>query len=347
MVCVAEELKAEARELFGLSDDRVVVIPNGRDPGQYRPRDPSPEAGASRSIEPPAGPVLVWVGNLDEGKRPEWFFETVRHLRASGHDPLVARVVGAGPLEERLRSQAAESGIEMTGRRSDVAEILAGSDLLVFTSVSEGMPGVLIEAGLCGLAVVTTEVSGSRTVVRDGETGYVVPVDDRQALIARVAELINDPERRRRMGVAAREHCCEHFSLEAGARSWQRALDSLLGRPPSPNISPTVIAGAVVATKKPEGSGEMAPTTVLAMADVSMRRTPGGSVLMARPGPHLDPVRLDATGPLIWDLIDGERSLGDIAESLASRLGADVDEVLHDVTLTARHLCELGVAVPR
>lgn len=339
VVCVADELATEARALFGLSGDRIAVIPNGRDPEQYRPRD---STGAEASDAVPDELMLVWVGNLNEGKRPDWFIHVVRQLREQGHAGLGARMIGDGPLEGSLRTECESLGIELMGRRSDVAQLLVDSDILAFTSVSEGMPGVLIEAGLCGLPVVTTEVSGARTVVHDGETGFVVGLHDRSALAARVAELVADPALRQRMGAAARQRCLQRFTLQAGARSWQQTIDSLLGR--SDAVIASIGAGASLDTKEPL---TIEPATVLVSAAVAFRRTPGGSVIIARCGPSLEPIRLDATGPLIWDLIDGERSLGAIADTLTKRLGADPEVVLRDVALAARHLCDLGVAVAR
>jgi glycosyltransferase involved in cell wall biosynthesis len=206
---VSEEMVEEARELLGVP---ALLIPNGRDHEQYVP---------GPGADPPRA---VFVGELNPAKRPELFCDVVREVRGHGTQ-LDAIVVGDGPLRPRLR------GVELLGRRDDVPDVLAGSDLLVFTGKGiEGMPGVLIEAGLCGLPVVTTDVPGARSVVEDGVTGFVVA--DPVELVEHVDRLARDAELRRRMGAAGRERCLERFTVEASARRWRALLDALPGGTP-------------------------------------------------------------------------------------------------------------------
>lgn len=90
------------------------------------------------------------------------------------------------------------------------SEGLAAADVLMLPSLSEGLPGVLIEAGLSGIPVVATDVGGIREIVRSGETGLVVPPGDSKALgDALRAALANGHE----MGSAARSHCLERFEM--------------------------------------------------------------------------------------------------------------------------------------
>ena len=104
--------------------------------------------------------------------------------------------------------------------------------MFVFPSLwaGEGMPGVLIEAGLSGVPVVATATGGVRSIVLDGDTGFVVKVDDFDALVDATAVLVKDADRRRAMGAAAREHCVEHFSLSVVAATWRGILDPLCPR---------------------------------------------------------------------------------------------------------------------
>ena len=124
----------------------------------------------------------------------------------------------------------------MLGRRDDVATLLAGSDIFVFTSLppGEGMPGVLIEAGLSGLATVSTRVPGARDVIEDGVTGLLVDIDDKTGLIAAVDRLVGDAALRQSMGHQARQRCLERFTLETSARQWRE----LFGRLSRPELRP-------------------------------------------------------------------------------------------------------------
>jgi glycosyltransferase involved in cell wall biosynthesis len=164
--------------------------------------------------------------------------EVIAALRRQGID-CRARLVGDGPLRGALEEPARRADVELLGSRSDVAELLRSSDLMVFPSLpaGEGMPGVLIEAGLSGLPVVATDVPGVRSVIEDGVTGVVVPVADVDAMVRAVAMLVDDVDRRQALGRAARQRCLERFSLPAVAACWLRVLTPLL--PPS-TLGPTV-----------------------------------------------------------------------------------------------------------
>ena len=219
VVAVSDEMKEEAVRLLRLPAERITVIPNGRDPGLYRPGD-------GRSAGEPVR--LAFVGYLAPAKRPELFCDVVRSLRERGY-PVDAVLIGDGPLLDSLAPRARTAGVKLLGRRGDVGALLSNCDVLLFTGTAwEGMPGVLIEAGLCGLPAVTTDVPGARTVVEHEETGVVVGLDDREALVEGAARLVADPELRRRMGAAARGRCLERFTIQASARRWQAVLDGVL-----------------------------------------------------------------------------------------------------------------------
>ncbi len=215
------EVASECVERFGLPTERVVVAPNGRDPAVFRP-----------ATHPGDGPpTLAFVGALTDGKRPDRFIDLVADLRANGHD-VRAVLIGDGPRRAALEEPARAADVEMLGPRSDVAEQLRAADIFVFPSApeGEGMPGVLIEAGLSGLPVVATAVPGVSSVLVDGETGLVVDVDDRPALAAAVARLIENPELRATMGTAARTRCEHLFSIDAVRGVWVELLRPLLDK---------------------------------------------------------------------------------------------------------------------
>jgi glycosyltransferase involved in cell wall biosynthesis len=216
---VSHAAAAEASAL-GVPHARLRVIPNGRRPDTYAP-------GAARAAGTPVR--LVFVGHLSDSKRPERFVDLVARLRSEGHT-LDAVMAGDGPLLDRMRAAGVRAGIDVRGRVSDVPALLATSDVFVFTSVpeGEGMPGVLIEAGLAGLPVVTTDVPGAREVVDDGATGFVVGVDDVDALTTATRDLVEQPELRARLGAAARARCAAEYSFDGSLQSWRALLDAMM-----------------------------------------------------------------------------------------------------------------------
>ncbi|HSM01055.1 MAG TPA: glycosyltransferase family 4 protein [Acidimicrobiia bacterium] len=219
VVAVSSDVAGEAQRRLGIPQEKLEVIPNGRDGAVYRPL---PREGDN--------PRVVFVGHMTAVKRPGLFLDTVDEVRRRGLT-FEALMVGDGPLEAALRPKAEMVGVEMLGRREDVPRILGTSDVLVFTSVpeNEGMPGVLIEAGLCGAAVLSTRVPGAGDVIEDGTTGIIVDADDQHGLVDALHRLVADRELRERLGGEARRHCLQHFSFDASARLWAGLLQRLPG----------------------------------------------------------------------------------------------------------------------
>jgi glycosyltransferase involved in cell wall biosynthesis len=219
VVAVSSDVAREAIEIHGVPPDRIVVIPNGRDPDLFRPGD-------RREGKPTR---LIFVGHLDAGKRPERFVRLVAELRERDLD-VEARMVGEGPLFDELRPSADAAGVEMMGRRDDVPALLAESDVLVLTSrPPEGMPGVLIEAGMAGVLVVSTRIPGSGDVVEEGLTGFLVDIDDFSALVDVAERVVVDEGLRSEMGRRARDHCVARFGIDATSQRWHEVLDDLTG----------------------------------------------------------------------------------------------------------------------
>ncbi|HEY7916712.1 MAG TPA: glycosyltransferase family 4 protein [Acidimicrobiales bacterium] len=219
VAAVGEEVRDECIDLLDVPPERVTLALNGRDPEVFHPS----EDGAGPT------PVAMFVGALTPGKCPDHFVEVVSRLRGKGVS-FQAKLVGGGPMAASLIGPAEVAGIEVLGPRSDVADQMRAASVLVFPSrpAGEGMPGVLIEAGLSGLPVVATAVPGVRSIVREGETGLVVPVDDVPAMVSATARLLVDPDLRVAMGRAARKHCCDRFSLDATGERWIAVLQPLL-----------------------------------------------------------------------------------------------------------------------
>ena len=219
VVAVSGDVLDECTERFRIVPQKVVLLPNGRDASRFHPRSGSAEG---------ADPTLIFVGALTPQKQPGRFIDVVRRLRSQGR-PFRALMVGDGPLAETLAPLAAGHDVELLGPRPDVAELLRGSDVFVFTSlpVGEGMPGVLIEAGLSGLPAVSTPVPGAASVLCNGSTGVIVD-DSAAAMAAAVGELLDSPGRRKAMGVAARKRCESEFNLDLMAQRWQAALQPMV-----------------------------------------------------------------------------------------------------------------------
>ena len=222
VVGVSQAILDQAHDVLGVPRSVLTLIPNGRDPRVYHPaREGKPTDGT---------PLLLFVGQLEPGKRPALFLDVVQALRERGL-PFRAAIAGDGPLRARLSERAGKLDVELLGSRSDVPALLREASVLVLTSAreTEGMPGVLVEAGLSGLPVVATPAAGVTDVVLEGETGFVVPSDRALDLADRAAALLLDPQLRRHMGDRAQARCTEHFTVQATADEWRRLVGDVVG----------------------------------------------------------------------------------------------------------------------
>ena len=152
-------------------------------------------------------PVIVMLGRLIAQKGTGEFAQVAGKIRERWPS---ARFLWAGE-EDKIHPDTisadwlrAQEGVEYLGRLSDVKQILAEADLLLFPSYREGLPRTVLEAAAMELPTVGFDVPGVREAVRDGSTGYLVPFQDVEAMAGSVATLLDDASLRRKMGKAAR-----------------------------------------------------------------------------------------------------------------------------------------------
>ncbi|MFW6193864.1 MAG: glycosyltransferase, partial [Gemmatimonadota bacterium] len=142
-------------------------------------------------------------------------------------------LVGDGPerfvIESLIDGLGLDNRVHLLGLRSDVADLLAGSDLFLLSSVSEAASLSILEAMAVGLPVVATRVGGNPEVVVEGETGHLVPPGDLEAFADRVVELLRRPDLRRRMGEAGRRRVRTEFHLDRVADRYLRLYGELVG----------------------------------------------------------------------------------------------------------------------
>jgi colanic acid/amylovoran biosynthesis glycosyltransferase len=204
----------------------VHHIPNGV--------PPAPAGRAAR------GGPLLFVGRLVAKKGVDVLIDA-RALLQSELPELDVEIVGGGPLAEELEGRARRSGVSdrihfLGPQPADVVDAaFRRASLVVLPSRidehgdRDGMPTVLVEALARGVPVVATDIVGIPEVVRDGETGLLVPPDDPPALAAAIARLVRDPELARELAAAGRALVAERFDPSRSAQLL-RALFEGAGR---------------------------------------------------------------------------------------------------------------------
>ena len=207
LLCQNRQEVEEIRRLGIRPRQGVCHVGNGIDLSQFRPRARTPEN---------ARPTLLCVARLEPVKNHAMLFRAFGILRRR-HDA-VLKLVGEGPWAARYEQELAAAGladaVEFLGYRYDVPELTAAADVAVLTSVKEGIPRALMQAAAVGVPVVATDVKGTREVVVNAQTGFLVPLDDAEALADRLGRLLDDAELRRQMGTRAVQYAREHFDEE-------------------------------------------------------------------------------------------------------------------------------------
>lgn len=183
--------------------------------------------------EPPGEPVVVLPARMLADKGVGEFVTAARQLRAAGVRARFVLVGDADPenpaaiAERTLKQWHAEGVIEWWGRRDDVPAILAACHVVCLPSYREGLPKSLLEAAAAGRPSVATDVPGCREIVRDGETGLLVPARDAGALALALRRLLDDAALRARLGAAARRLVEAEFTQQHVARRTLEVYDAL------------------------------------------------------------------------------------------------------------------------
>jgi len=143
-------------------------------------------------------------------------------------------IVGEGELrpalEHQIRQHHLEKHVMLTGFRPDVLSLHKAFDIFVMSSVTEGLGTSLLDAMACGKPVVATRTGGIPEVVKDGETGLLVPPRDHDAMAAAVVQLLQDRALRERMGAAGLARVQKQFSAESMVKETLRAYRHIAER---------------------------------------------------------------------------------------------------------------------
>ena len=241
-----------AARLLGLDEDRFAVIPNGFDPS-FKPREvdrralwrkhlveepqgwrPDEEPGSvgyfEEDLDALEGTTLLYSGRFTEVKRLPLLVEAYAKARVEFDEPTALVLLGGYPGEwegehpietvERL----GVPGVFLAGwhDHEDLPDFLSASDVLVHASVNEQFGQVLVEAMACGLPVVAVNRGGPASIVKDGETGWLVEPEDGAGMAEAMVEAVSSAEERNQRGAAAREDAMARFS-------WEGVGESLLG----------------------------------------------------------------------------------------------------------------------
>jgi glycosyltransferase involved in cell wall biosynthesis len=209
IIAVSESVRDDLWEHLKVLPELVTVIPPGV---ETRPR-----ADLPLPLAPGHVPVIGTAGPLESVKGIPYFLGAARQVLEVRPD-LEFLVAGAGPEEANLRRVARE--LEIADKVTFVPYVLGFSDSLAATdifclpSLQQGLGTTMLEAMALGRPVIATNVGGVSSVIRDGETGLVVPPQNSSELARRILELLSQPARARAIGEQARQLAVEQYAVD-------------------------------------------------------------------------------------------------------------------------------------
>lgn len=236
VIAVSGGMRADIlRSYPRLDPERVSVVHNGINTQEWHPVD-DPEVLSRWGIEP-SRPTVVFVGRITRQKGLPYLLEAAKKLAS---DVQIVLCAGAPDTDEIKREvESAVADLQQTRHgviwipdhlsRYDLCAVLSAATVFVCPSVYEPLGIVNLEAMACGIPVVGTATGGIPEVVVDGETGWLVPIDQVQDgtgtpidpaafirdLVRTLNEAVSDQERAHQMGLAARERAIAHFGWAA------------------------------------------------------------------------------------------------------------------------------------
>jgi glycosyltransferase involved in cell wall biosynthesis len=216
---------------LGYRENKIVVIPNGYDLDHF-----SPNLEARQRLRAEWGiadnlPLLGMVARYDPQKDHVNLIKALGMLKKSGKE-FRCVLVGTGmdlsnsELVALIEDEDIEDRVLLLGRRLDIQKVMNAIDLHILSSYGEAFPNVLAEAMACGTPCITTDVGDAALIV--GETGWVVPPKNPEALLQTIAEALDEwqkPGKWDERKIAARERINDNFRiqniLETYVREWQ------------------------------------------------------------------------------------------------------------------------------
>jgi D-inositol-3-phosphate glycosyltransferase len=203
--------RAQLAWYYGADPEKISVIPCGVDTRLFRPRD---QAAARQRLSLPEGRLLLFVGRIERLKGIDTLLEATSLLLARpGYEDLRVLIVGGdlestadNPEQQRVRQLACDLGVagrvDFLGAQSqaELAYFYAAADLTIMPSHYESFGMVALESMACGTPVVASRVGGLALLVKDGETGILVPEEAPTTLAMQTHAILQDDAERRAMG---------------------------------------------------------------------------------------------------------------------------------------------------
>ena len=227
--CVAVSRPVADELAHHVERQRIILVRNGVDTTRWHPAVNADTERGSRPF------VVGFVGRISAPKGVADLLEAISRLPDVNGRPVHGLFVGEGELAAELESRAARPGLAgrvvFTGALTDVADAYRRMDLIALPSRNEGCPMVLLEAMAMAIPAVANDVGDVSLLVRDWTTGRLLHDYGSGPLVEAIRDLLQDDERRRAMGDAARALICAEFSTEVMVKAYESVYRKILDEP--------------------------------------------------------------------------------------------------------------------
>jgi glycosyltransferase involved in cell wall biosynthesis len=186
--------------------------------------------------------ALITIGLLTEAKGYDNLLEAASLVCKKGYKVKFYWIGGASKkslrsFNSKIRKLGLKDSVSFLGFRSDIPEIMKSSDLLISSSLNETLHLVVLEAMAAEKAVVVTNCGGTSECVIDGETGYLIPVNDPVKMSERIIELINDSQKRKVFGENGIKYFREKFAMEKYVEGFEKLYIEIINKKLQESIS--------------------------------------------------------------------------------------------------------------
>lgn len=218
-ICVSKAVAAGMSRI-GVDGQRIEVVYSAVDPEPHRDHAKAREEARNEFKFRNSDTIVCCVAAVEAAKGIEYLMSGWYDFKAScPSTDAKLLIVGDGQLRETLEKELQNSPLKdsvlFTGFRRDVARIMAASDILILPTLWEGLGTVLLDGLLAGCAVIGSDVGGVSEIIRDHQTGLLIPAKDSTAISQSIRLLATDIELRKNLVYQGQQHVAKYFSLEA------------------------------------------------------------------------------------------------------------------------------------
>ena len=210
LLAVGAKVRQDLLDVGVGNPEKFGVMPPGLAIGQLPPKKESQESFGISSSKL----QCAFIGRVTQIKRPDRFLDVVSEVKRRGIE-IEFFMAGDGELLDVCRERVAREdlSVKILGWQGDIERVLAAADIVVLTSDNEGTPLSLIQAGMAGLPVVTTNVGSVSEIVLDGKTGIITGLDVQEIADA-LKKLANSSTLRMQLSSVAQEFTLANFGVE-------------------------------------------------------------------------------------------------------------------------------------